>query len=218
VTLWLASADPETISKLAGPGIFAGVITNPDVVAASGTGIDEFCPMALAQSSGLIFVQPPGETEDELIAACERITAFNRERIVVKIPATRQGLMAMSRLVRAGISVAATCLPTPALVIVAEAIGVRYIIPWAGMLEKRGIGDRQTVITEMQQILERQGTQSELIVGSYFPADLVRLARCGIRNSFIWDKDVSLFLDQPLAAEAAASFATAWRRISNESY
>jgi transaldolase len=216
--LLLASADLALIQRLAAPGIFAGVITNPDLVAASGKSSLAFGHDLVQVSAGMVFLQVRAKDADRMVAEAEHLVALAPDRLVVKVPATEAGLNAMATLVRRGVVVAATCLPTVALAVIAEAVGVRFIIPWASMLEKRGAGDRESTIAEMQECLERQRSAAELVVGAYKPVDMVRLARTGVRNVFIWDRDLASFVQQPLASEAAESFSTAWSRIDHDSY
>ena len=216
--LWLASANLRLIEQLAAPGIFAGVITNPQVVALSGCSNEQFARELICITKGPVFIQVRTGGAEDMLAEAELLTALSPVQMIVKVPATEAGLTVMPRLAGKGIRVAATCLPEPALAVMAEAAGAQYIIPWASMMEKRGLGDRTAILSEMQEILEKQRSQCSLIVGAYQPAELSRLAKLGISNSFIWEKDLYGFLHSDLATEAASSFQESWRKIDDEHY
>jgi transaldolase len=216
--LWLASANLKLIAQLAGPGIFAGVITNPQVVALSNCGNEQLARELICITKGSVFIQVRTGSVEGMLAEAELLAALSPGQMIVKIPATEAGLTIMPRLAAKGIRVAATCLPEPALAVIAEAAGAQYIIPWASMMEKRGLGDRTAILSEMQEILGKQRSQCSLIVGAYQPEELSRLAKLGIPNSFIWEKDIHGFLHSDLAAEAASSFQESWRKIDDEHY
>ncbi len=211
--LWLASSNLDSIERLTGSALFAGVVTNPNVVAEAGLPVATFLRQVITRGSGLIFYQVRGSGSAEMIAEAERTLALAPERIAIKVPATIEGLRAIAILRKRNAVVAATCLPTPALAVLAEAAGANYIIPWGSMLATRGIGDRESLLAEMCEILTRQKSQCEMIVGAYSSADLLRLARLGVTNAFIWEKDVDKILRQPMAQEAIDSFEKAWKSI-----
>lgn len=216
--LWLASSNLETIADLIGAGLFAGLITNPDVVAAAAVPPDEFFSQAAQRTSTPIFCQVREAGFDEMLAEARRLVAIAPDRMIVKVAATQTGFRLMARLVRDGVKVAATCIPTSPLAVVSESLGADYIIPWGSFLPKRGVGDREDLIVEIVEMLDRQRSRSEIVVGAYGASDLARLARIGVRNVFVWEKDVDAFFRQPLAEEAAATFEGAWRAIETGGY
>lgn len=203
--LWLASSNCEWVSRYLATGIFAGVVTNPAVVAeAKRDRIELF--RELVQVSPVAWYQLLAGSESEMLADAEKMLAINPERMRIKVPATRIGLGVIRKLSNQGLCVMATCVPTRPWLVLALAAGAKVIAPYGSMLQKRGIVSKAEEVVAMQEIIDRQHLDAEILTGLYDPTELSFYSRHGIRSGFIWGKDVEAFLTQPLADEAAATF------------
>lgn len=202
---WLASSDCDLVARHLSSGVFAGVVTNPAVVAeAKRDRVELF--RDLVQISPVAWYQLLAGTEAEMLADAERMLAIDPVKMRIKVPATRVGLGVIRRLSDQNLHIMATCVPTRSWLLLALAAGARVIAPYSSMLQKRGIAAKAEEVVAMQEIIDRQGGQAEILTGLYDPTDLPYYAAHGIRSGFIWAKDVDTFLTQPLAEEAAAGF------------
>ena len=203
--LWLASSNCELVSGYMAVGVFAGVVTNPAVVAEAKRDKHELF-RELVQIAPMAWYQLLAGSESEMLADAEKMIAINPERMRIKVPTTRTGLGVIRRLSDQGLRVMATCVPTRPWMVLALAAGAKVIAPYGSMLQKRGIASKAEEVVAMQEIIDRQGADAEILTGLYDPTELTFYARHGIRSGFIWGKDVETFLTQPLADEAAATF------------
>lgn len=203
--LWLASSDCDLIARQLSSGIFAGVVTNPAVVAeAKRDRVELF--RDLVKLAPVVWYQLLAGTEKEMLADAEHMLAIDPVRMRIKVPATRTGLGVIRRLSDQNLHIMATCVPTRSWLVLALAAGARVIAPYSSMLQKRGIAAKAEEVVLMQELIDRQGSPAEILTGLYDPTDLPYYAAHGIRSGFIWAKDVDAFLTQPLAEEAAAGF------------
>ena len=203
--LWLASADADIVARHFSSGVFAGVVTNPAVVAEARRDRVELF-RDLVQIVPFAWYQLLAGTRDEMLADAERMLAIDPERIRIKVPATRAGLAVIRQLSDQGLEIMATCVPTRPWLLFALAAGARRIAPYGSMLQKRGIASKAEEVVAMQQIIDRQGSWAEILPGLYDPTEISYYASHGIRSGFIWAKDVEVFLTQPLAEDAASAF------------
>ena len=209
---WLATANPQRAEECLAYGIFQGLITNPHVVARERRPpralFRELC--ALAPKA---YYQLQDGSVEAMLREAETMLAVDPDKMLIKAPATRNGLAAIRRLRGQGLPVMATAVPTATWLIYAAAAGATAVAPYSGMLQKRNIVSKMEGVFAMQALIDRQGYDLELCTGIYDATEIPRYAAHGIRSAFIWEKDVETYLTQPLVEEAAAGFAEDWAVI-----
>jgi transaldolase len=210
--LWLASANPILALETAPLGVFSGIVTNPTLVAAEKRDPVELFH-ELAKIYPVCWYQLEAAPRGAMLAEAVRLLAASPGRIRIKVPATREGFAVISELKRRGETVMATCVPTRAWMIFAIEAGADFIAPYGSLLQKRGIASKADEVAAMQEIIDRQSYQAEILTGLYDATEVAFYAAAGVRNGFIWGKDVDLMLSQPLADEAAAGFKDAFLSI-----
>jgi transaldolase len=210
--IWLASADPEQIEDYLAIGIFAGVITNPTVVAEAKRPPREFfrevCRIAPA-----VYYQLREGSADAMLAEAEIFLAIDPGKMRIKVPATRAGFSVIRRLSDRGLDVMATVVPTTPWLVFALAAGAKAIAAYGSTLQRQGQTGKLELILKMQEIIDRQKSAAELCVGVYDVTDLPVYAAHGVRSCFIWARHVEEFLRQPLIEEALAGFRDNWKAI-----
>lgn len=211
--LWLASANLERVQTCLAYGVFAGVITNPHVVAQ-----EHRDPIAiftdLCQVAPAAYYQLQAGAVNDMLREAETMLAIDPEVMRIKVPATRNGLAVIRRLRDQGLPIMATAVPTSTWMVLAVAAGAVAIAPYSGMLQRRNILSKMEGVFAMQAIIDRQGYPVELCTGIYDATEIAVYAAHGVKSAFIWDKDVEAFLTQELADEAAANFEGDWAQIN----
>ncbi|HEU5081687.1 MAG TPA: transaldolase family protein [Opitutaceae bacterium] len=210
--IWLASADLKLLEEFLPTGVFAGVITNPKVVAdAKRPAVELFrdiCRIAPAAYYQLRDALPKA-----MLAEAEKFIAIDPQKMRIKVPATRSGLQVIRELAARDHPVMATVVPTGAWLIFALAAGARAIAPYGSMLQRRGLASKSEEVLKMQQIIRAQESTAEICVGIYDVTELPFYASHGVRSCFVWGKDAAAFLTQPLVNEAAAGFDNDWAAL-----
>ncbi|MCC5829421.1 MAG: hypothetical protein JJU36_08235 [Phycisphaeraceae bacterium] len=211
--LWLASSDLRQIERMMGLGIFAGVITNPRVVAQADRRPEDLFK-ALCELAPAAWYQLRDADLNTMTAEAQRMLAIDPAKMRIKVPATLAGFGVVSRLAAQGLDVMATCVPTAAWLCFALAAGATRIAPYGGMLQKRGLTSKRGEVIQMQQIIDRQAPDVTICTGVYDVTELPEYATAGVKSFFVWGKDVDTFLDQPLVGEALAEFGGDWQKIA----
>ncbi|MBE2213880.1 MAG: transaldolase [Opitutaceae bacterium] len=211
--IWLASTDFKLLEEYLPTGVFAGVITNPKVVADSKRPPLELF-RDLCQIAEAAWYQLRDASAPEMLAEAEKFLALDPQRMRIKVPATRAGLQTIRELTRRGHDVMATVVPTAAWMLFALEAGAKAIAPYGGMLQRRGIVSKAEEVMRMQRILDAQGTAAQLCVGIYDVTEFPVYAEQGVRSCFVWGRDVPAFLTQPLVDEAVAGFHGDWKSLA----
>jgi transaldolase len=209
--LLLDTADPAAWAEWLPSGLFHGVTTNPTLLlrAARPCRLDELERLTrevLDRGMQEVHLQAWGGDAEALAACGSGLAALAPGRVLVKLPITRAGAEAARRLIHADVPVTFTACYTVPQVLVAAALGARYIAPYLGRIGDLG-RDGHADLIAMQQALDGVGATTRLLVASLRdPTDLTRLAAAGV-GCFTLAPPVAaaLFAAAP-TVEAAAQF------------
>lgn len=204
--LYLDCADRAELEPLLATGLFAGVTTNPIILARAGLRLSQVPALVewlLARDCPEVFVQTTAGTADAIEREGHELRALS-DRLVVKIPATAAGLTATVRLARSGVPVLVTAVYHAGQAVTARAAGARWIAPYVGRMTEQG-RDGHDQVAQMQRILAGSGTG--VLAASIRGADDVRrLALAGVAAVTVGAPVARALLSDPLTEAAVAEF------------
>ncbi|OJV75532.1 MAG: hypothetical protein BGO37_01530 [Cellulomonas sp. 73-92] len=204
--LYLDTADRAELEPLLATGLFRGVTTNPLILARSGVRLDEVPDLVawlFVHGAGEVFVQTTTESADAIEAEGHRLRGLD-PRVVVKVPATREGLTAVRRLSDAGVPTLVTAVHNPRQAILAASAGASWIAPYLGRVSEAGRDGLQAV-AQMVRVLA--GTSTRTLVASVRSAeDTVRLATDGAEAATLSGAVARELFVEPLTDAAVAQF------------
>jgi transaldolase len=209
--LLLDSADPAAWAEWLPSGLLQGVTTNPTLLrrAAVPCRLDQLERLtreALNLGMQEIHLQAWGNDAGDLTHCGTALAGLAKGQVLVKLPITRAGAEAARRLIDSGVPVTFTACYAAPQVLLAAALGARYIAPYLGRIGDLGC-DGHAELVAMQQALDGVGSSTRLLVASLrHCSDLTRLAAAGL-SCFTLAPSVlrELFSVAP-TLEAAAQF------------
>ena len=161
--LYLDSADIEEIRHCLPHPVVHGVTTNPTLMRRAGirrADLPAFFNELLELGAKQVQAQVTFREADAMLEDARGLLAgFDLGQIVIKIPATRDGLRAGATLSAQGIPVTYTAVYAPEQAHFAAQLGAAYAAPYLGRLQDSGVGGR-ALITQMQSLLDRSGTET----------------------------------------------------------
>ncbi len=206
--LFLDSADPVAWRDWLPSGLFHGVTTNPTLLRRAGrpctlAGLTQLSATALDHGIQELHLQAWGATAADLLHCGQSLAAIAPGRIVVKAPVTRPGAEVARQLTAAGVPVTFTACYEPHQVLVAAALGARYIAPYLGRIGDQG-RDGEAEVIAMQRSLEGIGSSVRLLVASLrHTHQLARLTQAGL-TTFTISPAIAVGLFGSEATQAAA--------------
>lgn len=167
--LYLDSADlPELRACLPHP-VVHGVTTNPTLMRRAGVGWEELPELLrelLALGARQVQAQVRSQDADGMRADAQALLRqVEPGRLVVKIPATRDGFRAGAALSAEGAPVTYTAVYALEQAHFAAQLGAAYAAPYLGRLEDAGV-DGLALVARMQRLVERSGASTRLLVAS----------------------------------------------------
>ncbi len=206
---FLDSADPLAWEEWMPCGLFHGITTNPTLLRQAGQicripELRSLSQRALELGCQELHLQAWGSEPQALLDCGLALAELAPGRITIKVPLTRAGTAAAVILIAQGIPLTFTACYEAPQVLVAAALGGRYIAPYLGRIQDLGRDSHQELIT-MQQCVDRSGSSLRLLVASLrTTSDLSRLAAAGM-STFTLSPKLAAALFSCEATEAAAA-------------
>jgi len=216
--LFLDTADTSEWEELLPTGIFHGVTTNPLLLERAGQpctigNLHTMAAKAL-QMTDEFMCQAWGSTSEDMFSCGMELSKPARDRIVIKVPVTMEGVKAASMLIQAGVRICLTACYDHKQALIAASVGAEYIAPYLGRMTEAG-KDGSEECFRMQEVAEGMQSEVRILVASIRDAQtMVDLAARGM-ETFTFSPAVAreLFVE-PLTTEAAAAFEEAAKNNS----
>ena len=158
--LFLDSADFDAIEQRWNTGLIDGVTTNPTLIRKSGRDPLEVYTDLKDLGVQDISMEVSGETAEEMIAEGEGLASIYGAVATIKIPCTKEGLLACRHLSKAHIKTNVTLVFAAAQAILVAKAGATYVSPFVGRLDDQSVAGLEVVrsISELYRI-HRMETQ-----------------------------------------------------------
>lgn len=208
--LYLDSADLSELSKCMPHPVIHGVTTNPTILKRDGitrTALPGFFEKLFKLGAKQVQAQVHAATTDGMLDDAKTLlSGFDPGQVVIKIPATRDGLRAGAELAARGVPVTFTAVYAPEQAHFSTQLGAAYAAPYFGKLEDVGF-DGLGMITKMQAIIERSGADTRLLVASIRSREAyLALLKIGVGAITIPTRLFSELLDHPATIDAERAF------------
>ena len=206
--LYLDCADLGELRTCLPHPVIHGVTTNPTLLRRAGITRDAATGLlqaAIELGAKQVQAQVTATTADAMLDDAERwLRPFDRGQLVVKIPATREGLRAGAQLSARGVPVTYTAVYAPEQAHFAAQLGAAYAAPYLGRLEDAG-ADGLALIAQMQALV--QGSATRLLVASVRTREAyLALLRLGVGAITIPPRLFAELIDHAATLEAERGF------------
>ncbi len=209
--LFLDSTDVAVIKDLAATGLVDGITTNPTLIAKSGRPmldvIAEICELV----EGPVSAEVAATDMAGMLAEGARLAGI-APNVVVKVPLTREGLMATSEFAVQGIQTNVTLCFSAAQALLAAKAGASYISPFIGRLDDHG-ADGMGLIAEIRAIYDNYDFDTEILAASIrTPAHVAAAALAGSDCATIPPEVFLALFKHPLTDKGLSQFLADWAK------
>ncbi len=209
--LFLDTTDTAVLKDLAATGLVDGVTTNPSLIAKSGRNmlevIAEICSLVDGPVSAEVAAMDTAGMLDE-----GRKLAGVAPNVVVKVPLTRDGLIATREFAAEGILTNVTLCFSSAQALLAAKSGATYISPFIGRLDDHG-ATGMDLITEIRAIYDNYDFDTEILAASIrTPAHVAEAALAGADCATIPPDVFEALFKHPLTERGLQQFMADWAK------
>jgi transaldolase len=212
--IFLDTANIEQIKHGVKMGVVSGVTTNPTLASKEGTADYE------ALSKQICSIVPGPVSVEVLVEGVEamikqaRVIATWAPNVVVKIPATAEGLEAISVLAKEKIKVNLTLCFSLNQALLGALAGAAYVSPFVGRLDDIG-NDGMQVVKDVVDVFKSYGLSTEVIAASIrHPQHCVVTAKAGAHIATVPYNVLMQMIRHPLTDVGISNFLADWRRVS----
>ena len=211
--IFLDTANIDQIRQAAKLGIISGVTTNPSLVSQEGTAdyqavVKEICSII----PGPISVEVLVEGVEPMIEQARLIASW-APNIVIKIPATTDGLEVTSALAKGKIKVNFTLCFSLNQALLGALAGAAYVSPFVGRLDDVGHNGME-VVRDIVDVFDYYDLDTQVIAASIrHPEHCVAAAKAGAHIATVPYKVLMQMIQHPLTDVGVARFLSDWQGV-----
>jgi transaldolase len=213
---FLDTANLKDISWAAQAGLIDGITTNPSLLAKFAGDVDprdvlkEICSLVEGPvSAEVIAVDAEG-----MVREGESLVKI-ADNIVVKIPMTEAGMVAVRRLSKQGIQTNVTLCFSSVQCLIAAKAGASYVSPFIGRLDDVG-QEGMDVIRETRVIFDNYQYATEILAASIrHPRHVVDAAMVGADVATLPPDILKKLLQHPLTDRGLEQFLADWGKLTS---
>jgi len=212
--IFLDTANIDQIRQAAKLGIISGVTTNPTLVSKEKAAdyqatIKEICSIISGPISAEVLV----EGVEPMIEQARKISTW-APNIVIKIPATTEGLEVTSALAKEGIKVNFTLCFSLNQALLGALAGATYVSPFVGRLDDIG-NDGMQLVKDIVDVFKHYQLPTEVIAASIrHPQHCVAAAKAGSHIATVPYNVLMQMIHHPLTDIGVTRFLSDWQRLS----
>ena len=210
--IFLDTADIEEIRTAARWGVLDGVTTNPSLFAkTSGMTYEQVLTEVCKITPGPVSAEVVAEDVDGMLRE-GRAFAKLAPNIVVKVPLTRDGLVATREFAAEGIQTNVTLCFSASQALLAAKAGASYISPFIGRLDDHGAAGMDLIV-EIRAIYDNYDFDTEILAASIrTPAHVAQAAMAGSDCATIPPDVFAALFKHPLTERGLQQFMADWAK------
>ncbi len=198
--------------------ILDGVTTNPTLISKTGKPFMEVVKEILAEIPDKPVSLEVASTDYEGMVREGEMLAKLGDNVVIKIPATIDGLKAVKHFEYNGIKTNVTLIFSPSQALLAMKAGASYISPFVGRLDDISQNGME-LISQIRTIIDNYGFNTEIIVASVrHPMHVVEAALIGADIATIPYKVIAQLIKHPLTDIGLERFLKDWESVPEKPF
>ncbi|HVK41183.1 MAG TPA: fructose-6-phosphate aldolase [Phenylobacterium sp.] len=209
--LFLDTTDVGLLKELVATGLVDGVTTNPTLIAKSGRPMLEVIAEICDLVEGPVSAEVAATDVAGMLAEGTKLASV-ATNVVVKVPLTREGLIATAEFSVQGIQTNVTLCFSAAQALLAAKAGASYISPFIGRLDDYG-ADGMELISEIRAIYDNYDFDTEILAASIRnPSHVTAAALAGADCATIPPGVFTDLFKHPLTEKGLEQFMSDWAK------
>lgn len=212
--IFIDTANIDEIRDAATLGVIDGVTTNPSLIAKEGKKLEDVIGEICALVDGPISGEIKATTTkwEDMVAEGKEIAKFHKN-MVVKIPMTKDGLIAVKELTKLGIKTNVTLVFSVNQALLAAKAGATFVSPFVGRLDDIS-EDGLQLIYDIVDVFTNYDIKTEIIAASIrHPMHAVECAKAGADIATIPYKVIMQMIKHPLTDQGIEKFVNDYKKV-----
>jgi transaldolase len=211
------TANIEEIKQIKKWGLLDGVTTNPTIISRENRPFKEVVTEILQTVEGPVNLEVISTDAEGMVREALKLASL-APNVVVKIPMTTEGIMAVKELSGRGIKTNVTLTFSPTQALIAAKAGASYVSPFIGRWDDISSEGMQ-VVEDILTIFDNYGYKTEIIVASVrHPIHILQAARLGAHIVTAPLKVIEQLFHHPLTDIGLKRFLEDWKKVPNPEF
>ncbi len=211
---FIDSADIQEIRMVSQLGLVDGVTTNPSLIAKSGRNRNDVLKEICETVKGPISAEVNSLKSDEMYTEGMELAKIH-DNIVIKVPMTEDGLVAVRKFSAEGIKTNVTLVFSALQALLVAKAGATMVSPFIGRLDDIST-DGMKLIEDIVKIYENYDFQTEVLAASIrHPVHILQAALVGADICTVPYKTLKQIASHPLTDKGIEIFINDWKKSQN---
>lgn len=208
---FLDTANLDELREAQKLGIVDGVTTNPTLIAKEGKDFRETIQAICDLVDGPVCAEVMSLEAKAMVREGEELASWG-DNIVVKIPMTRDGLIATHRLAEKNIHTNVTLIFNANQALLAARAGATYVCPFVGRLDDV-TGDGMAMVGQISEIFDNFDFETQIVAASIRnPLHVLDAALAGVDIVTVPPKVLDQMIAHPLTQAGVDTFLKDWEK------
>jgi transaldolase len=209
--LFLDTTDVAVLKDFAATGLVDGVTTNPTLIAKSGRPMLEVIAEICELVEGPVSAEVASTEVDGMLAEGRKLASI-APNVVVKVPLTKDGLIAVQVLAGEGVQTNVTLCFSATQALLAAKAGANYVSPFVGRLDDSG-QDGVQLLHDIRAVFDNFAFDAEILAASMRTPDHVQAAAiAGADCATVPPELFEALFKHPLTEQGLELFMADWAR------
>jgi len=211
------TANIEEIKQIKKWGLLDGVTTNPTIISRENRPFKEVVTEILQTVDGPVNLEVISTDAEGMVREALKLASL-ASNVVVKIPMTTEGIIAVKELSARGVKTNVTLTFSPTQALIAAKAGGSYVSPFIGRWDDISSEGMQ-VVEDILTIFNNYGYKTEIIVASVrHPIHILQAARLGAHIVTAPLKVIEQLFHHPLTDIGLKRFLEDWKKVPNPEF
>lgn len=211
---FIDTANVDEIKEINEWGVVDGVTTNPSLIAKEGRDFKKVIEEITDIVDGPISAEVISLEADKMIEEAAQLAKIH-PNIVIKIPMTEDGLIAVKELTKRGIETNVTLIFSASQALLAAKAGASYVSPFVGRMDDIG-NNGMNIIKDISDIFYTYNFETEIIAASIrHPIHVLESAKLGADIATIPYKIFKQMVKHPLTDIGIEKFLKDWEGLNS---
>jgi transaldolase len=212
---FIDTADIQEIRQANMRGWVDGVTTNPSLIAKNGKPFFDTIKEICKEVTGPVSAEVIGLKADDMVREGLELAKL-ANNVVVKIPMSEDGMIAVKKLTAEGIRTNVTLVFSPMQALLAAKAGATMVSPFVGRLDDIGVNGME-MVSQVIQIYQNYDFKTEVLVASVrSPMHIQLAAEMGADIATIPFKVMQQMTHHPLTDKGIQAFMDDWNKAQKK--
>jgi transaldolase len=214
---FLDTGNVDEIKQALEWGILDGVTTNPTLIAKTGRPFMEVVKEILQLVDGPVSLETVSRDAKGMVEEGRKLAELG-DNVVVKIPMTPEGIIAVQELESEGIPTNVTLVFSPTQALIAAKAGATFVSPFVGRLDDIS-GEGMKLIRDIKTIFDNYDFDTQIIVASVrHPMHVLEAALIGADICTMPFEVMKKLFQHPLTDKGIELFLKDWEKVPGKPF